>query len=344
MTQVFLETLTSLGSSWHLVERRFSTSIAEVGKFRPKKLLASVSLLARLFLAQRKYKPIASILFITNRPASFIVDWAITEILRLFKQPLVNYIHTNGFSDLAARNLVFKFLVKRALGYAEQTVCLSVTLQEDVAWAVRGALCTIPNTPYRIPIKQPNMRSPRPSFLFLSNLIPEKGVGIFVDAAILVAATVPSAKFIIAGDSPDPATVDLLRSKIQSSGYEEQISILGKADEETKWRLLDEAHALVFPSTYPFEAQPLTIVEAMSRGVPVIAFDTGGIRDLIADGLTGYLIKSTESTSLVAPMQRIAVESEVTKKLGNRAAERFEESFSRSAYERSWAQVLNADY
>lgn len=344
MTQVFLETVSQLGGSCHLVDRRFSASIEEVGKFRLKKLLAAVSLLIRLIWAQVLHRPQVYVLFITNRPASFIVDWVITEILRIFRCPLVNYVHTNGFSELATRNRLLNFLVRRALGSAHQTVCLSGTLENDITWAVKGRISIIPNTPYRIPSESPKKRSSHPTFLFLSNLIPEKGVERFVEAAISLATVIPAAEFVIAGDSPDALTLSLLKSKIEACGFKERISVLGRADEETKWSLLDKAHALVFPSTYRFEAQPLTIIEAMSRALPVIAFDTGGIKDLILDGRTGYLIKNKDSEALVAPMRRIAMDAELRERLGKQAAERFDQVFSRAAYSRSWARVLDIRY
>lgn len=340
MTQVFLDTLDSLKMDWRLVDRRFSKSVGEVGQLGLLKFFKSFHLIGRLLSSHFLWKPQAYVLFITNRPASFLVDWAMTEVLRLLRRPIINYVHTTGFTELAGRNKLFGFLVKRALGSAQRTVCLGASMESDISWAVDRAITRIPNTPYQVPSPTAVGRGAAPTFLFLSNLLPEKGAARFIDAALELASLSPSSNFVVAGASPDRATLSLLEAKISESPYRDRILLAGSADEETKWRLLDTSHVLVFPSTYAFEAQPLTIVEAMCRGLPVIAFDTGGIRDLVIDGHTGYLLESRDHRSLVESMLLLAGDEGLREKLGNQARKFYEAYLSRSAYELAWAKVL----
>ncbi|MDV2976876.1 UNVERIFIED_CONTAM: glycosyltransferase family 4 protein [Actinomycetes bacterium ARC8] len=340
MTQVYLETLSELDIAWHLVDRRFSSSVGEIGKFNLGKVVQGFLLLGRLLISQVQLKPSSYVLFITNRPASFIVDWVITEIIRMSRRPLINYVHTSGFRDLGSRNRIFRFLVKRALSSATQTVCLGDTMETDISWAANGGIIKIPNTPYRLPKLPPTPREEPLTFLFLSNLLPEKGAEAFITAALQLAPEYPSARFVVAGAAPDDETTRFLESKISGSPYAKSVSLIGGAAEEHKWRLLDSAHALVFPSTYKFEAQPLTIVEAMSRALPVIAFDTGGVRDLVTHEHTGILLPSPDVGLLADAMRRLADDSSLRAVLGRQALHFFETRLSRSAYANAWKRVL----
>ncbi|WP_427006379.1 glycosyltransferase family 4 protein [Pseudarthrobacter sp. H2] len=340
MTQVFLETLDSLGVDWHLVDRRFSKKVGDVGRFSLLKIVKSIGLLGRLITVHLRRKPQAYVLFITNRPASFLVDWMMIELLRTLRRPIVNYVHTSGFSDLAKKNRIFKVLVRRALGAAKMTICLGDALVKDVSWASHGTIRRIPNTPYRLPTKAAAVRCTAPKFVFLSNLLPGKGAPDFIEAAIGVASVESSAKFVVAGASPDESTRRDLRAMISRSPYSDRIDLIGQADEATKWRLLDSSHVLVFPSTYAFEAQPLTIVEAMARGLPVIAYDTGGIRDLVEDGCTGFLIKAGDKASLTDSMVLLAKDDLLRNKFGANAAAYYETHLSRTAYSTAWRSGL----
>jgi len=341
MTQVFLETLDTLDVNAYLVERRFSTSVGDVGKFSLIKVLKSVGLLTRFCLALIRIKPAACVLFITNRPASFLVDWLMTEVLRFFNCPTVNYIHTNGYTALSERNRLFRLLVGRALGAARTTVCLGPALVADVSWAIKGDLAAIPNTPHRLPSVKAN-RGRNPVFLFLSNLIPEKGGKEFIQAAAELCESHSTVSFVVAGAALDVSIYRELEQLISDSPHAPRIKLLGKADEATKWQLLQTSHALVFPSTYAFEAQPLTIVEAMAMALPVIAYDVGGVRDLVRPGITGQLVKAKDGRALRAAMRQLLNDPTLVTTLGANARESFDSEFSRESYTSRWSRVLDS--
>src|SRR5208337_832744 len=87
----------------------------------------------------------------------------------------------------------------------------------------------------------------------------------------------------IAGDG---ALMDTYRQQVRSLGLEDTVKFWGKvADIE---RIYAQTDVLILPSIWP-ENQPLTIIEAMSSGIPVIASDIGGIPELVDDGIDGYL-------------------------------------------------------
>jgi glycosyltransferase involved in cell wall biosynthesis len=81
------------------------------------------------------------------------------------------------------------------------------------------------------------------------------------------------------------------------------VKLLGVVPNDEMPALLAESHVLVVPSYY--EAFAIAYLEAMGFGLPVIASTAGGARELITDGLEGYLISPGDTGSLARSVQEI---------------------------------------
>ncbi len=77
---------------------------------------------------------------------------------------------------------------------------------------------------------------------------------------------------------------------------------VGEIDDRAKQGLLGEAAALLFPIDWP-EPFGLVMIEAMACGTPVIAWDRGSVREVVEDGVTGFVVNSEEDA--VAALARI---------------------------------------
>jgi glycosyltransferase involved in cell wall biosynthesis len=305
ITQILLSQLAKAGWSTRLVDRRFSKSVDQIGRFSVAKVAGGISLIVRLALALVSFRPTICVFFVTNRVPSFLVDWALSEVLRLSKIRVVNYVHTIGFEGLSRRNKVLAWMVKRLLSAADETVCLGKSLKSDVSgWVRADRISTIYNTPGPDVPPVVNDDESAVNVVYLSNLIPEKGASAFVKMAEELSTRLPYVKFRMAGAE---GTVDYMTEfrrvlDTTPSGA----SYLGAISGQGKWDFLAGASVLVFPSTYPFEAQPLTILEALSVGTRVVAYDTGGIRDILSGQESERLVPSGNLDLLSK-----AVESEV---------------------------------
>lgn len=344
MTKALLDTFDRLQVDWRLLDRRFSATISDVGRFSLRKLLSAFAMPFRLVLLVLQFRPQGSIFFVTNRPFSFLVDWLLSEVLRPIVKARVVYVHTLGYTALAARGPIWRWLVGRLLSSASDIVCLGPSLVTDVAvWAPRATVTCIANTVSDYPdeLRGPGRRANR-TVAYLSNLIPEKGVSDFVDLAIMLRAVDPSIVFSIAGATPSASFAADLVERVRKSGNADGVSFLGPiVDPLEKWSFLRSASVLVFPSVYKFEAQPVTILEALAVGTPVAAYEVGGVADVIREGVDGYL---------VPPGDLVALRDRVTRLLNppfdsdahrRRIASGFQENFSRDAFESQWAALLN---
>ena len=342
MTGVLIDTLETLGMSVELVRKDFSRSVQEVGRASPLKAVKALGLFARLARALRARHADVVILFATNRPASFVVDYVLVRITRWLRAPVVLYMHTDGFRSLARRGRVWSRLVRGMLRRADTIVCLSATLEDDVRpWVSGHVVRSIPNATAAPPVSlaSPSPRE-RPTVLYLSNLIPEKGADEFVRIAVELLNSGVDADFPIVGATADQEFSDTLRSEIDRSGYSKRIKLLGPLYGHKKWETLATADLLLFPSTYRYEAQPMVIIEAFSVGVPVAAYSIGGIGDLVTDDRDGVVAPRGTRDQLRDGVRRVIEDHQVRERMSRAAWATYREHHSLHAYSDAWSDAL----
>ena len=324
MTQRLIEAIGAVGSTVSVVDRRFSRSVAEVGRPGLRKLAAVPSLVLRFLSAARRSDLV--VLLITTSPASFLID---RLLLSLTSRRVVLYVHTVGFRALAARGRFWDRLVRESFAHAERVVVLGPSLVADVApFVPEDRITVVPNS---TPVAPFQAHIPGHRVLFLSNLLPGKGADVFVQVAHDLVAQHPDRpwRFDLAG-AGDASTLAPLPAAL---------TVHGVVHGDRKAQLLASADVLVVPSTYAMEAQPLVIVEALSYGLPVVAFDSGGIRDLV-DDTVGALVPAGDVDGLEHALVELlgSVERIADARAG--ALERFELQHSPQAFTGSWRRIL----
>jgi len=150
--------------------------------------------------------------------------------------------------------------------------------------------------------------------LYAGRLAPEKGLDVLLDAAKL--AGLP---LTIAGDGP-------LLAHLKARAHE-NVSLLGRVSPSRVSELLAESLAAVVPSTW-YENAPLSVLEPMACGIPVVASAIGGIPELVRDGVDGLLVEPGSASSLAAALQTLTADAWRAHKMGVTARERVASEFS----------------
>ncbi len=104
------------------------------------------------------------------------------------------------------------------------------------------------------------------------------------------------------------------KKEVKEEGLENQIEFCGL--QSNVYPFLHDADCFVLPSLY--EGMPVTLVEAMGTGLPIIASSVGGVPDMIVDGKTGLLIEPN-ATELVVAIKRLMEDETLRKKIGENA-------------------------
>jgi glycosyltransferase involved in cell wall biosynthesis len=138
---------------------------------------------------------------------------------------------------------------------------------------------------------------------------PKKGLATFLDAARLVAASEPRARFALVGDGP--ARADLER-RARALGLEERLVFAG--ERRDVFGILSGVDIFVQPSLW--EGFGLTVIEAMAASRPVVASRVGGIPEALRDGVDGLLVPPGDPEALSQAVLRLARDPELGARLG----------------------------
>jgi glycosyltransferase involved in cell wall biosynthesis len=150
-------------------------------------------------------------------------------------------------------------------------------------------------------------------------LSPEKGV----DVAIRAMGDIEGAVLDIAGTGPDEASLRRLAESVAPG----RVRFHGLVDKAEVQRLMLGATVVVVPSRW-YENQPMVVLEALARGVPVVGSDLGGMPELIEPGMTGDLVPANDPPALAAALRPYVVDPSRGFAMRDRARATIVEEFS----------------
>jgi glycosyltransferase involved in cell wall biosynthesis len=138
-------------------------------------------------------------------------------------------------------------------------------------------------------------------FLLIARLLWDKGVREFVEAARLVRAQAPNARFHILGFLDVANRTAVPRSDVEAWVAEGLIDYLGATDDVRP--AIAAADAVVLPSYR--EGLPRVLLEGGAMGKPLIATDVPGCRHVVQDGVNGFLCDARDACSLADAMLKL---------------------------------------
>jgi spore coat protein SA len=174
-------------------------------------------------------------------------------------------------------------------------------------------------------------------FAFAGRIIPRKGIPVLMDALSKVRKSASNVKLVIAGQGLRGYTASLMR---KAHRLNLNAKFIGHKSHTQMHEVYWMADCLVCPSQ-KHEAFGLVNVEAMSTGIPVIASQIGGMKEIIQHGKNGLLVKDYKNVNaLSASMLKLAKNKSYTNRLGKQARLDMLERFSWS----QTAQSLSKHY
>lgn len=130
----------------------------------------------------------------------------------------------------------------------------------------------------------------------------------------------------VVGDGPQHRECENLIKKL---GIEEQVRLIGWVENDLIGDLIDNWDLLLFPSDA--EGLPNAPLEAMARGVPVLASKVGGLKDVLIDGYNGWFLEGTDPDAILKSIERVLeADSDEVSTISSNARRTIEDEFSRS--------------
>ena len=155
----------------------------------------------------------------------------------------------------------------------------------------------------------------------VGRLNPQKNFGLFLDIAAQLAARFPNVHFLLAGDGPEEK---MLREKAAALGIASRILFSGYVSNTRLVYLA--ADVLLMPSRY--EGLPMTLLEAMAMGLPVVASKLDGIAEVIGDGEEGFLVPPADAALFVERTASLLTDAELSSCIAKNARAKIEARFS----------------
>ncbi len=162
-------------------------------------------------------------------------------------------------------------------------------------------------------------------FLLIARMLKDKGVGEYVEAARVMKDCFPNAEFCLLGflDVQNPSAIS--RSRMEEWTTEGVVRYLGASDDVREE--IEAADCIVLPSYYR-EGIPRALLEASAMGRPIITTDAAGCREVVDDGVNGFLCRSQDAHDLAKKMeQMLALSPEERSEMGRRGREKIEREF-----------------
>ena len=170
----------------------------------------------------------------------------------------------------------------------------------------------------------------RTEVLFVGRLEPRKGVDVLLACAPDLLARHGDLEITIAGDDSVP-TLDgsTMREHFERTAPVEvasRVRFLGPVDDDALLSLYARCAVVVVPSRY--ESFGLMLLEAMMFAKPVVAADVGGMREIVVEGETGYLVPAGDPAALRAALEALLADPGLRDRLGAAGRRRYEEQYS----------------
>ncbi len=252
---------------------------------------------------------------------------------RLIRAPIVFSAHGELRNDAHAdlqRSRTLRWGLKAMLRHAAVVTAPSRAVLEEIGEELEVVAPTmvLPNAVDVSEFDLPRAPGdPRGDYIFFAGrLVHQKGVDLLLRAYAQVRTSLAGRRLVVAGDGPERANLERLRTEL---GLVDEVSFVGSIGRARLAELMAGADAFAFPSRQ--EAFGIALLEAMAAGTPAVAACVGGIPEFARDGENALLVRPDDAGQLAAALVRLVADSGLRSRLirGGRA----------QAAEYSWSRV-----
>jgi len=275
----------------------------------------------------------------------------VLKVISVIRNREIDLVHVNGAfflapafaAKLTRRPLVWHLNdtvvpsgIARMLGWLVQQLADEVIVAADAVaqhYGIKGKSYHVIHAPVdvtRIGVKKPlDYRGSQKCIGFIANWNPLKGLEVFVQAAAIVKRFIADVEFLMAGARLDSHTeyareIDELIDRLD---LRENMQCMGFIEDMAEF--LHRLDVLILSSWS--EASPMAILEAMAAGVPVVATDVGGVREILAPSAkeaAGVVVPKGDADGIARQVIRILKDEKLAMRLGENGRKRANDLFS----------------
>lgn len=278
----------------------------------------------------------------TSAGIAFYEKALFSIIGKAFRKKIILHIHGGRFKQFwTSSGKLGQFLIRSSLKLNDSLIVLSKEWKNYFETDIK---CTIPvnvlenaiKADFLVPTKR---QSSEITFLYVGHLKREKGLLDLLDAIRSLGKIVTfQFKVKLMGVGDTAANENMIKSAFVGSGVG-NVDFLGLMSGEAKLQHFADSDIFVLPSHS--EDMPISILEAMSHGLPVIATNVGAIPGIITDGVNGYLVSPHDVNSLAEKMKLLAENAALRRLISTANINKIQTDYSFATYERKLGNIYD---
>jgi glycosyltransferase involved in cell wall biosynthesis len=248
---------------------------------------------------------------------------------RLRRVPSILHFHGAGFmSQYEAKGAITKNILRSFFASFTAVLCLSESWKNILIKTFDVTRITVVPNAVPLPDKQARGRDLGGALrlLFLGLIGTRKGVFELLDAVEVLVAEGYNIEVAVGGNGD----IEALRVRMKNERLKGRVRYLGWVEGDEREQEFLGAHLFVLPSHA--EGMPMSVLEAMSYGLPIVSTRVGGIPELVENNANGMLVEPGNSPQLVQAIRQLADDEALRQKMGKRSREIIEQRFSLAAH------------
>lgn len=231
-----------------------------------------------------------------------------------------------------------KFIANQSYRFARAVTVQFERYRDSYPSYLRSRIVSVPNSvPAAVGRAQPNVSDSAGRFRLLSvgRLAPQKNYAVLLDAFASIATRLHNWELTVIGEGPERASLEarvasdpVLAGRVHFPGVTKDVNAAYRA-----------AHLFCLPSLW--EGFPNVLGEALAHGLPAVGFDgCAGVKDLIEDGVTGYLAPGNDDPVALASKLALAMKSPARlAEMGTEAVQSMQEYAPERVFDQ-WERLL----
>jgi glycosyltransferase involved in cell wall biosynthesis len=158
---------------------------------------------------------------------------------------------------------------------------------------------------------KPPVTAKEPVILFMSRFLAEKGVYELINAIECIVGASEPARFVLAGDGPERQGME---AECKKRGIGKSVVFTGYLGYQDVVRAYKSADIFVLPSYS--EAMPMTILQALAAGLPIVSTRSGAIPEIVTEGVSGFLVDPKNAAQLADRITALLRDASLRREMG----------------------------
>lgn len=256
----------------------------------------------------------------TASRGSFLRKFIAFNIAKLFKKKILFHIHPSNFIKFYDNSSkIVQGCIKKTLINSDLLVVIANTIKQEITTRFADLDFRMIYNP--VIMKEFNSKESANSIkvLFMGRLGQNKGVYDIIEAAKYINGN--NLKISLYGDG----NIEEFQNLVKKYCLQDKVLVKGWISGEEKEKIIRESDISILPSYT--EGLPMSVLEAMSYGLPIISTPVGGTSEAVEDGVNGFLIQPGDYKALAEKIDLLASNKELIEQMGQESFRIAKEKF-----------------